>query len=42
MIEVVEIDFDVIVEIPEEEIKRKEEMKIRMAEKLRETIERRK
>jgi type I site-specific restriction-modification system R (restriction) subunit len=38
----IEIDFDVIVEIPEEEIRRKEEMKIRMAEKLRETIERRK
>ena len=30
-IEAIEIDFDVIIEIPEEEIKRKEEIKLRMA-----------
>lgn len=34
-IEEVEIDFDTIVEVPEEELKRKEEVRKRMSEKLK-------
>ena len=38
----VEIDFDTVVEIPEEQLKRKEEVRKRMSEKLKDTLNRRK
>jgi uncharacterized protein with von Willebrand factor type A (vWA) domain len=38
----VEIDFDTVAQIPEEELKRKEEVRRRMSEKLKDTLNRRK